>query len=237
MTWGLQSLQAVWWTAQPIQADPAALYQAMVGAASTATQSAGNTSVAMGQRTNRQYRVQRQANRLDFFVSCPPVPGVSVPLIDDIPAAIIDFKSKFSAACNQLPAVNRLAMVANVSEPAASVSAANQQVAELSGIELPYTDLSDIVLQLNRKKVSPTVANLQFNRVLKWLSESFQIIEVTAGIPDLRTAYLITVTVDVNTAPVAGRTFQSGEQITIFDAIGTEVERLCLQRNIGALDT
>jgi hypothetical protein len=222
---------------QPIQAEPAALYQDMVGQAANSTQSSPATSTVManGQSRGLLYNVQRQPNRLDFFANREPDQATKFPTITNIPDAISKFQSRLNAASKQLSAVNRVALVVNISKVVDSMNAANQQVSELTGIEFPFDDLSDVLFQLNRRMELPVVSGMQLNRVLKWLVETFQIVEVVAGSVNVHNIYAVTLSVDVNTVPVPNRLYQTTEQATIFGAMAAEVERLCGVRTLRAL--
>jgi hypothetical protein len=182
-----------------------------------------------------QYRLQRQTNRLDFFANPSPSPGTRLPTISSIPNAIRKFREQLDASSDAITAINRLAIVVNVSEMTESANVANQRIAELTGIELPFADLSDLLFQANRRKYLTAIPNMQVNRVLKWIAETFQVVEVVSGAFNTQTFNTVTVSVDVNTVPVSGHLFEASEHAAILEAMAMEVERLCGMRTMNAL--
>ena len=199
------------------------------------TNPATSLTVATGRVPSSSVRVQVSGTRADFFINPAEKQGLDFPVFTDISAAITDMRNRLADGSNLIGAVNRLAMVVNVSEVVPSVGDANNLISQQVGLTLPFPDASDVLFQVNRRMELQTVAGLRINRILKWLVENFQVVEVGSGPPNVRSIDVATMSVDVNIVPVQGRSFMAAEQATIFQAIGTEVERLCQLRTIAAL--
>jgi hypothetical protein len=235
MSWGLQSLQAVWWVLKPLQATPADIFQTVVGGTPNSTQTVGGITVVTGSAPGKIYRIQHQGNRLDFFMNPADASHIQFPLFTDIDGAFLDFSSKIDSASPLIGDVNRLALVANVSELATSSGNAAASAANLIGIQIPFSDSTDFIFQINRRMTSPSIPTLFLNRVIKWMGEHYQLFELASGTPAVREVDVTTVSVDVNVVPIPNLVLNPQQQSAIFKDLATEATRLCAARNIAAL--
>lgn len=235
-SWGIQSIQLAWFNVSPSQRSPADLFKDIVGIAAATTQSRGPLSNASGIENQHVWRLNQRPDRIDLFLNPPPQRGPigQLPLLSDVKASIAALASKFPAGTAAIGDVVRLALVTTISTPVASAAEANKVILNQLGFSLPFDDGSDLIIQVNRRKALAS-SKIQLNRVMKWHSENFQHILMSAGAPIIQAADLASMTADINTMPV-GRAFPPAEQISIFGEIVTETERVCVANALTALD-
>lgn len=237
--WGLQSLQAVWYAAAiSPQSTANSIYSAVVGTAPTAIQSnpTGGLSLAQGQDAHGIYRVQIQGGRVDFFHNPLPASPNVFPLFSDFDSAMNRFRANLPKGSATIGSVDRIAMVVNTSEEQPSPEAAAGLILPILNITLPFQDGRELIFQINRKRQFQSIAGIDMFRIMKWQSDSFSLVNIVAGTPQIGSANVATLTVDVSSAsPVTPRQFTPAEQDVMFQEIGDEVERLCNNNTFAAL--
>lgn len=240
MAWGVQSLQAVWFTTGQITTPAADLYEAIVGARAAATQNlpVGNLAVAIGNVGTNSYRVQVAPARIDYFLNptAPPqAGGANVNLLTNVDLAIDEFVQRVHRGIPLIGGVIRLALVANISHEAADTRESIALIAALTGLTIPFDDGSDLLLQINRRLGLRSIQGAEVNRLMKWSVEEVQTIAVMPGsAPSVARDFLATVTIDINIVPTS-RLYPPAEQVAIFDEIAIETKRLCAAKTLGAL--
>jgi hypothetical protein len=240
MTWGVQSLQAVWFTTGPITTPADALYQAMVGTPASATQNlpVGNLALAMGNVGTTSYRIQVAPARVDYFLvpTSPPLSvNASMNLPTNIDLEIDNFIHQVHSGSSLIGDAIRLALVTNISHETPDTQASIALIAPHIGLTIPFNDGTDLLVQINRRLGLRSVAGTEVNRVMKWGVAEVQTIGVMQGTaPQVSQVSLASVTTDINTIPTS-RLYLPGEQMAIFTEIATETKRLCAAKNLGAL--
>jgi hypothetical protein len=135
---------------------------------------------------------------------------------------------------NLLGDTTRLAVVLNTSEPAPSLEQAINILLKRTGVTLPFQGGSDLLFQINLKKALNSATGREINRLLKWAAEVVQSVEVSGGPPIMHTAFLSTLSVDVNTVP-SSQNFTADQQASILEEMADEAERLCQENSLTAL--
>jgi hypothetical protein len=241
MAWGVQSLQAVWFTTgQPITTPAGDLYRAIVGTPAGATQNlpVGNLAVAMGNVGTNSYRVQVAAARIDYSLIPAPPPqarGVHLNLPTNVDLAIDEFMQQVHRGSLPIGGVIRLALVTNISHETSDTRESIALISTHTGVTIPFDDGSDLLLQINRRLGLRSVSGTEVNRLMKWSAEEVQTIGVMPGsFPSFARVFLATVTIDINIVPT-NRPYPPAEQDAIFDEIAIETKRLCAAKSLGAL--
>jgi hypothetical protein len=241
MAWGVQSLQAVWFTTgQPITTAAGDLYQAIVGAPAAATQNlaVGNFTLAMGSVGTNSYRVQVAPARIDYFLNPAPVPqagGTQLNLPTDIALVIDEFMQQVHRGSPPIGGVIRVALVTIISHETFDTHESIALISAHTGLTIPFDDGSDLLLQINRRLALHSISGTEVNRLMKWSVEEVQTIGVMPGsAPSVARGFLATVTIDINIVPT-NRPYPPAEQIAIFNEIAIETKRLCAAKSLGAL--
>jgi hypothetical protein len=244
MAWGVQSLQAVWFTTgQPITIPTNDLYQAIAGAPAAATQTLpiGNISMAMGNAGTLAFafRLQVAPARVDYFLVPPPPQSSSATAQLNFPpnidAVVDEFVQQLHRGSPLIGDAIRVALVTNIAEQTSDTEDAIATISAQTGLTIPFNDGSDLVLQINRRLKSNSVPGTEINRIIKWSAEEVQTIGVIAGsAPAFARAVLATITTDLNIIPT-NRPYPPAEQIAIFDEMAIETKRLSAAKTLGAL--
>ncbi len=247
---GLQSLQAAWFSSGgPIKCSASELYQSIIGEPAAATQSstAAGVSVATGAQGPRYLRVQSSPGRIDYFLSsAPQVPqfmaaearSSSFDLLPNVNETIDAFVANCEKGSALVGEAIRIALVASTSQKAESSAAVSKILATRIGLSLPFDDGTDLLFQINRRKQLSSVADVEANRVVKWVGELVQQITIGPIGPDSKTLasgqHLATLSVDLNTVPT-GRILSVDEQLLIFKELAVEAKRLSAASTLSAL--
>ena len=241
MAWGVQSLQAVWFTTgQPITTPVGDLYQAVVGRPAAATQNlpVGNLALAMGNVGTNSYRLQIATARIDYFLLPAPPPqagGAHLNLPTNVDLAIDEFLQQIHRGSPLIGEVLRLALVANISHETSDTRESIALISAHTGLTIPFDDAGDLVFQINRRLALRSIAGTEVNRLMKWSVEEVQTIGVMPGsAPSVTRVFLATVTTDINIVPTS-HPYPPAEQDAIFDEIAIETKRLCAAKSLGAL--
>jgi hypothetical protein len=241
MAWGVQSLQAVWFTTgQPIATPAIDLYQAIVGTPATATQNmpVGNLAIAMGNVGTDSCRLQVASARIDYFLIPTPPPqvgGAHLNLPTNLDLAIDEFVRQVHRGSPLIGGVIRVALVATISHETSGPQESIELISVRTGLTIPFNDGGDLLFQINRRLGLRSISGTEVNRLMKWSTEEAQTISVMPGsAPSVARIFLATVTIDINIVPT-NRPYQPAEQVAIFDEIAFETKRLCAAKSLGAL--
>ena len=233
--WGIQLCQAVWYTTgQP----PAIgeLFRELVGTPAASTQTTPGISLATGQDLGSTFRLQLQPGRIDFFEhAAGGAAFAQLPVFSDFAMALQNFRGRLRRAT--VGDVGRVALIVTMAHPSVTGREALDLVLTKIGIDLPFRDVSDFIFQINRRRHFAWDDKLEMHRVLKWSADVFQVVQlnfVGAGAA-LRTQNVASFVVDVSNALVDGRSFNQAEQISMFEEVGDEVDRLCNANSLGSL--
>jgi hypothetical protein len=190
-----------------------------------------------------QVSVQLQPGRLDVFLSPPTddeiVASGAFPLFDTKKA--IDFAlAAVERAPVELQSV-RCALVVNLFERTETYEKANSLMEEKVELKPTFSDYSDFVVQINRRKET-TFDNkpITINRLLKFSTGIFQGVAMhidangTQQSPFTQQIPATLVTIDVNNVP-SGRTFAKAESSSIFKVLASEALQLAETAHISAL--
>jgi hypothetical protein len=235
--WGVQSFQAAWWASNPTAiSDAGHIYQAVVGSppGSVQTNPSLGVATAIGTDGPSVLRIQVQQGRVDLFESPSPQAMTAFPLFSDFQPAMQRFRQRLAPVTAAVGDSVRLAMVANISEVAASANDATDLLLSKLGISLPFNGGEEFIFQINRRLPLASMTGHEMNRIMKWLVESIQQITMTSGTPIVQSSFLATLSVDVNLV-AATRAFTPAEQLSIFQEIGDKAERLCRANALSAL--
>jgi hypothetical protein len=235
--WPLQSLQIAWFLTSVEGIRAQAVFEAIFGEEpqNIQTNKLPNPAnpffgVASGAVDGIQGQVQVQPGRVDLVLTPPnDDPTQDLPLFDahTTISKIVEQIKKPS-----FPPAFRCAMVANLAHPAPDLQAAADIFVQTTGITLPMSDVSDLILQLNRRKhLSSTI---ELNRLMRYSIANFQsfVIEMIPNIgmpgqtvPISKQTFATMLALDFNTVP-NGKTFEGEEINTIFDQAATELLRV-----------
>jgi hypothetical protein len=178
-SWGIQSATVSLFINGAHKASPSELYQLAYRERAAVTNEVTNPQFGtLGQATSDQqkatvYAVQLQPGRLDF--------AFGATLGDDsLPSLQSDVVAVVSKLCgstsNALPAIEEIARIAinvRLAKFFAELPAANTEIAGLLPFKLELGTNRDFIFQLNSRA---TEGNLEFNRILKWSSETIQLL-------------------------------------------------------------
>lgn len=245
--WGSQSIQVVWFvqSLENIKAD--SLFELITGGEPDNVQRnriPGPLNpffgVANGVIDSREYQIQIQPARVDLIISPSPVTedtGHDFRLMATKETLDI-LLSRFEAVAEHLPPSVRLSLITNLAKPAADQTSAVASVLNMSGLNLPFGDVSDPILQLNRRKALSH--GVIINRIVRFSVGAYQQFvmqfDQTQGAPLPVTAqsFASALTLDFNTVP-DGRIFKGTDQLTTFKEIISETLKFAEIRSPQAL--
>ena len=231
MAWNAQSLQAVWFTPGLTAPPPVDdVFRAVTGNVPTSTNSVGGVSNASATDGQNVLRVQTQSGRVDFIETFQ-----SFPVLPDLATVMPKFSQMIDAGTGILGDVYRLALVVNISEKTNTPQEAIDLILPKLNLTLPFMGGDEFIFQINRRAPLRSVQNCEINRILKWLVQTFQHLQLTVGAsPTYQSLYFATLSIDLNTVS-SGQTFKPTEQKLIFHEMADEVERLYQSNTVAAL--
>ncbi|WNV09596.1 hypothetical protein [Tardiphaga sp. 709] len=230
-SWGLQSLQAVWFTQSQLP-DVAAVFTAATGAKPDNVQQPSiGLSLATGSDGKHQFHCQAVPGRTDFFKFS--IPGQGVPLDFEVSSCLADFEAGILRAGDVVGPANRLALVSNLLREVGDQAEASDIIAKLVGWPVPFPDAQDLNIQVNRRARLSTGTSV--NRLVRWFYQSLQ--EVVVGaVPAVKMRDFAALALDINTVPSElPATFNSAEQALIWKSICEESNRLLADRSLSSL--
>lgn len=249
--WGSQSIQFVWFIASVDDARASVLYERLVREEPDSMQQnrvsvPGNPflSVASGQVGESEYKFQIQPGRIDLLLS--PKQDLESP---QSTMSLLDTQLEIKRVLNFFSNVNdgwplsvRLSVVANLCEMQATEEKSTETFLNLTGIEMKGEDLSDLVLQVNRRKPFRDYP-LLMNRLMRFGTAVYQKFQIQTddafgpnrAVPVSVQECATTLVLDFNSVP-DGRVFEFGDQVSIFNELADELLRIASSRSPKALE-
>lgn len=247
---GLQSLQAVWFTPGGIKASAGDLYQAFHREQAATTQSftAAGVSIASGTKGSCHLKIQVSPGRIDYVLESTPlgVQSTQLPLaprplslLSDIGTTVDEFLVTCDQACVTIKDALRVALLANTARKADSQARANEIFAAQTKFSLPFDDATDLLFQINRKTSLTSVPDVEINRFMKWAAVLVHTLTLTnmgpPSTPVANSLNLVTLSVDINTMST-GSILSADQQRSIFNEIAAEAKRLSQAFTLSALE-
>ncbi|MET2825838.1 hypothetical protein [Mesorhizobium shangrilense] len=166
---------------------------------------------ANGLRDGLERIVTVQSSRIDIFMRV--VPGPESTVIENVEDEIPKIAKALQGMPSPIKGVSRLAVVVDFIQRFDSLDDTNAAIRDRLGTAFPGANQSDFLLQLNVTKVS-NVRNHTLNRLVKWTCENVQefafqaqpgqtMVKLDAS-NAVRSFYIFSQLIDVNTVPVAG---------------------------------
>ena len=244
--WGSQSIQFAWFltSVEGVKADeifqivsseePEQMQRNRVPSPATPF-----LSLASGVVNGQNYAVQVQPGRVDIVVSPVPDPGeeFSLPMIGT-EQTLTALLNRVDALAPKLANCIRLAAIANTVEQVPTYEAAARILLDSIGLELNLDGTSDLMFQVNRRKLDGQFAPI--NRVLRYAVLSVQeMLFQVGGSPNIqpirKERLAASLVLDINTIP-DGTVLEVSSQKSIFVEIVGEILRLGADRSVHALD-
>jgi hypothetical protein len=233
--WGVQTLQAVWFVQQQPPEISGFFEQLTGGKPDNLQQISLGTAIATGSKGTLNFQVQVQPGRVDFFENPTPTPQDSFPLRVDYETSLKEFSARIENAGSLVRSSIRLALVANMMSRSTNIIEANREINRIVGVNLPFEDGHDFMLQLNRRRPLRSLPDVLLNRLCRWSTTSFQQVKITPPEqPVIEMIDFAAFAADLNTIP-SSIVFSSADQSPIWKEIAEEVIRLCDARSIAAL--
>ena len=197
--------------------------------------------VASGTVNGLNAVVQLQPARVDLTIQPDPnaIEEAFPPTLDS-EAALAWLRNLLSTRAEYFPVAIRVAVVANFLKTTATLDESRVEIADLVGLDKRMQSYSDFMFQINRRAVGKQTG-VELNRLLRWASVVFQ--SVTLNLPSYVSVFTpptnteqhaSTFAVDVNTV-LGTQTFQSHQQVSIFNDMLDELTRLGIHRTPLAL--
>lgn len=247
--WNTQNIQLAWFASAVPSVPAAELFATLL--ASAPEQSSVNRmptpampflSVASGVIDGLNWVIQVQHGRIDVLASAPDDrPSASVPLLTSEVAAKAKahIVAQIAAYPDLLPEPNRLSIISVLAQTASSADDACKIANRSAGGVASFDDISDFTLSINRRKTFEFDRSILMNRVLKWETAAFQLLQMpmmqASPIPvPASVSHAALHTLDVNVVP-SSRRFGSDEVKKIFGELIVEINRLESGPGLAAL--
>ncbi len=237
--WETQSIQAAWFLAGIDDVDVEFIYRGLFGVQPDTMQVnrvPGPTNpflgVATGNLNRWQAVLQLQPGRLDLYVQPDPnAPDGNIPPTLNSEEVIGWLRATLFQKSEYFPSSIRLAFICNFLKKTDDIEAARDEVAHLLNLDERLTSYSDLVFQLNKRRMIGTPA-IEVNRLLRWATVGFHSVvfnnPMGAGLHSALSTlekHAASLMVDVNTV-VGSKIFAKQEQATIFGDMISEALRL-----------
>jgi hypothetical protein len=234
--WGAQSFQAVWFT-PPGAVDIAAIFTAIVGAKSDSfhQQSVG-ISIALGSDGVRQFRVQSQPGRIDYFETALGNAADAFPLFN-VKEAFAAFASRVTGGIQSAGSANRLAVVVQLAKQVAKASEASLILGEMLNCKMPFDDVTNLGFQVNKRRAFSDRSDLDMNRLMTMqLQNIAQFDMIDPAAPVVKNIEYVTISIDCNTQSRENFALQPIDQVPIWSELMAECERLFVTRTVETLN-
>lgn len=240
--WHVQALQIVWFTSVTEIPSAEKLFQIAYQSEADLVQrnrqlGAANRflSVAESVIDDGKYAVQVQPGRVDFMITVDnsdvefdaPIKSLSLELVHAKVQEVVE------RITGQIPSVHRVAHVGSYVLPVSDYQEAAKMHLEMTGIDFPPEDLSDLLFQVNKKTAGYGV--YEINRLLRLgiAAEHGLLLSVgqaPEGVEAFAPKYGLSLVLDFNSVP-SGMPINSDDQTSLFARLIDETKRLVAAQN------